>query len=106
MSNDIYTTPLTGRYSSPEMQRLFSQRKRFSIWRQLWLWLAESQQELGLPISSEALEQMRGALTVQDEEFEVIAEEEKRRRCVANKMRFENQKKFRASKTIRACCAV
>lgn len=64
------------------MQGLFSQRKRFSIWRQLWLWLAESQQELGLPISDEALEQMRGALVVQDEEFKVIAEEEKRRRFV------------------------
>lgn len=104
MSNDIYTTPLTGRYSSPEMQRLFSQRKRFSIWRHLWLWLAESQQELGLPVSNEALEQMRGALTVQDDEFKVIAEEEKRRRCVANKMRFENKKTI-SSKTIRASCA-
>lgn len=82
MSNDIYTTPLTGRYSSPEMQRLLSQRSRFSIWRQLWLWLAESQKELGLPISDEGLEQMRGALIVQDEEFKVIAEEEKRRRSV------------------------
>lgn len=82
MSNDIYTTPLTGRYSSLEMQRLLSQRSRFSIWRQLWLWLAESQKELGLPISDEGLEQMRGALIVQDEEFKVIAEEEKRRRSV------------------------
>lgn len=89
MSNDIYTTPLTGRYSSPEMQGLFSQRKRFSIWRQLWLWLAESQQELGLPISDEALEQMRGALVVQDEEFKVIAEEEQRRRFVPTRRDLE-----------------
>lgn len=64
------------------MQLLLSQRSRFSIWRQLWLWLAESQKELGLPISDEGLEQMRGALIVQDEEFKVIAEEEKRRRSV------------------------
>lgn len=63
---------------------MFSQRRRFSIWRQLWLWLAESQKELGLPISDEALEQMRGALMVHDEEFEVIAEEEKRRRSVVS----------------------
>lgn len=65
------------------MQQLFSQRSRFSIWRLLWLWLAESQKELGLPISDEALEQMRGALTVQDEEFAIVAAEEKRRRSVA-----------------------
>lgn len=80
MSNDIYTSPLTGRYSSPELQKLFSTRTRFSIWRHLWLWLAESQKELGLDISNEALDQMRANLTVQDDEFKVIAEEEKRRR--------------------------
>ena len=86
MSNDIYTTPLTGRYSSPELQKLFAQRTRFSIWRQLWLWLAESQKELGLDISDEAIDQMRANLTVQDEEFKVIAEEEKRRRSVGSWM--------------------
>lgn len=82
MSNDIYTTPLTGRYSSPELQKLFSLRTRFSIWRHLWLWLAESQKELGLDISDQAIDQMKASLTVQDDEFKIIAEEEKRRRSV------------------------
>jgi adenylosuccinate lyase len=82
MSNDIYTSPLTGRYSSLQMQKLFSLRTRFSTWRALWLWLAESQKELGLDISDEAIDQMRANLTVQDDEFEVIAKEEKRRRSV------------------------
>ena len=67
-SNDVYQTPLNSRYSSKsphsfgsidfadpgfglmwfmrignEMKYLFSARNRFSTWRQLWLWLAESQ---------------------------------------------------------------
>ncbi|KAE8148436.1 Cullin repeat-like-containing domain protein [Aspergillus avenaceus] len=53
---------------------------RFSTWRQLWLWLAESQKELGLPITNDAIEQMKAHLTIQDDEFKVAAEEEKRRR--------------------------
>ena len=80
MSNDIYVTLLTGRCSSLEMQKIFSLRTRFSTWRQLWLWLAESQKELGLDISDEAIDQMRANLIVHDDEFKVIAEEEKRRR--------------------------
>ncbi|KZF19654.1 adenylosuccinate lyase [Xylona heveae TC161] len=79
-SNDIYTTPLTGRYSSKEMQELFSLRTRYTNWRKLWLWLAESQKELGLEISDEAIEQMKAHLEVQDDEFPIISAEEKRRR--------------------------
>ena len=82
MSHDIYITPLTGRYSSLPMQEIFSLRNRFSTWRHLWLWLAESEKELGLDISDEAIDQMRANLMVQDDEFEVIAKEEKRRRSV------------------------
>lgn len=64
------------------MQRLFSLRTRYSTWRKLWLCLAQSQKELGLDISNEAIDQMRAHLTVQDDEFEVISIEEKRRRFV------------------------
>lgn len=80
MSNDTYSTPLTGRYSSQEIQRLFSSRERLSTWRKLWLYLAQSEKELGVDISDEAIEQMKANLTVQDDEFPVIAAEEKRRR--------------------------
>ncbi|KAL1997320.1 hypothetical protein VTN49DRAFT_3922 [Thermomyces lanuginosus] len=77
---DIYQTPLASRYASIEMQQLFSARTRASTWRKLWLWLAEAEKELGIPISDEAIEQMRANLTVTDESFKVIAEEEERRR--------------------------
>ncbi|KAE8378384.1 Cullin repeat-like-containing domain protein [Aspergillus bertholletiae] len=63
-----------------DMKYLFSPRNRFSTWRKLWLWLAESEKELGLSISDEAIEQMKAHITIQDEEFKVAAEEEKRRR--------------------------
>lgn len=80
-SNDVYQTPFNSRYCSDEMKKLFSPRNRFSTWRQLWIWLAEAEQQLGLPgISDEALEQMREHQKIQDSEFAIAAEEEKRRR--------------------------
>ncbi|KAI0113287.1 adenylosuccinate lyase [Daldinia grandis] len=78
---DYYKTPLDSRYSSEEMKKLFSQRSRHSTWRQLWLWLAEAEKELGLEsITEEALEQMRSHLTVTDDDFNIAIEEERRRR--------------------------
>ncbi|KND93900.1 Adenylosuccinate lyase [Tolypocladium ophioglossoides CBS 100239] len=78
---DTYQTSLTGRYCSPEMSRLFSQRSRHSTWRKLWLGLAESERELGIDtITLEALEQMKAHLEVTDEDFEIARVEEKRRR--------------------------
>ncbi|KAH7083458.1 L-Aspartase-like protein [Paraphoma chrysanthemicola] len=78
---DSYQTSLTGRYCSPEMSQLFSQRSRHSTWRKLWLYLAEAEKELGIEtISDEALKQMREHLMVTDQDFEVAKVEEKRRR--------------------------
>ena len=53
---DTYQTSLTGRYCSKEMSQLFSQRSRHSTWRSLWLYLAESEKELGIEtVTEEAL---------------------------------------------------
>ena len=60
------------------MATLFSPRRRIAIWRRLWLWLAEEQQRLGLPISAEAVRQMRERLD--DIDFEAAAREEERTR--------------------------
>ncbi|NIW38114.1 MAG: hypothetical protein GWN32_16985, partial [Gemmatimonadetes bacterium] len=46
-----YVHPLTDRYASREMQRVFSPRRRFGTWRRLWVALAESEAELGIDIS-------------------------------------------------------
>lgn len=61
MDLDRYVHPLTDRYASTEMQRVFSPRRRFGTWRRLWIALAESEAELGIDISDEALVQMRSA---------------------------------------------
>jgi len=54
----IYMSPLTSRYSSRAMQELFSEQRKFSAWRRMWLALAEAQRTLGLPISQRQLRQM------------------------------------------------
>ncbi|KAI4868031.1 adenylosuccinate lyase [Hypoxylon rubiginosum] len=77
---DTYQTPLDSRYSSEEMKRLFGRRSRHGTWRKLWLWLAEAEKECGLDISDEAISQLASHLEVTDEDFELAAQEEKRRR--------------------------
>lgn len=81
MASGTYTTPLTGRWSSSEMSHLFSKENRHSTWRKLWLYLAESEKELGVEgITDEALTQMREHLTLTEKDFAVAAVEEKLRR--------------------------
>lgn len=76
----VYQTPLSSRYASKEMSYLFSPANRFYTWRVLWLNLAIAEKELGLPISDEAIEQMRNCLHLDAEQFEIAAQEEKKRR--------------------------
>ncbi|CCC12288.1 unnamed protein product [Sordaria macrospora k-hell] len=75
-SYDKYQTPLATRYASQEMMSIFSARTRASTWRQLWVWLAEAEQELGLNIPEEAIQQMREHVTVTDKAFDVAREYE------------------------------
>ena len=75
-SADLYNHPLGERYASREMQSIFSPAHRFGTWRRLWLALAETQHELGLPIPAEALDQMRQ--TLDDLDLDKAAEYERR----------------------------
>ncbi|KAG6816830.1 Phosphoribosylglycinamide formyltransferase [Tephrocybe sp. NHM501043] len=52
----------------------------FFTWRTLWLNLAIAERGLGLPISEEAIEQMKTNLHLTPEQFEIAAQEEKKRR--------------------------
>ncbi len=79
-SLDRFDHPLTGRYASEEMQRLFSAGNRYTTWRRLWLALASAEQELGLEIPDEALEQMLTHLEVTADDLERVREYEKRTR--------------------------
>jgi adenylosuccinate lyase len=66
---DRYENPLSVRYASAEMSALFSARQKFTMWRRLWLWLAEAERELGLPIPEAALVQLREHLVPTDAEL-------------------------------------
>jgi len=79
-SLDGFDHPLTGRYASEEMQRLFSTGHRYTTWRRMWLALAEAERELGLEIPAEAVEQMRANLEVTEDDLERVKAYEKRTR--------------------------
>ncbi len=75
MSTDIYSSPLSQRYASKEMQHIFSQDVKFSTWRKLWIALAQSEMELGLPIKEEQVKEMQSH--IYDINYDVAREREK-----------------------------
>jgi adenylosuccinate lyase len=77
-TSDPDVSPLAGRYASEEMVRLFSAKRKFETWRLLWLWLAEEERRLGLPVSEQAVAEMRAHLS--DVDFEAAAREEEKTR--------------------------
>jgi adenylosuccinate lyase len=76
MSDERWRSPLGSRYASPAMQILWGERHRVSLWRRLWLALAETERELGLDIPEQAITQMRAHLD--DADLEVAARYERR----------------------------
>ncbi len=81
MSTDRYTSPLSERYASKEMQYIFSQDMKFSTWRKLWIALAETEMELGLSengkpvITQEQIDELKAH--VNDINYDVAKEREK-----------------------------
>lgn len=59
MSTDRYSSPLSERYASKEMQYIFSQDMKFRTWRKLWIALAETEKELGLNITREQIDELK-----------------------------------------------
>ena len=78
MNHDIYQNPLVSRYASSEMVTLFSDDRKFKLWRKLWIALAEAQGELGLEISPNQLAELRSNLDQID--YEKIAAYERKLR--------------------------
>ena len=75
MSTDRYTSPLSERYASREMQYIFSQDMKFRTWRRLWIALAETEKELGLNITQEQIDELKAH--VEDINYDVAKAREK-----------------------------
>lgn len=77
MNRDIYQEPLVSRYTSREMQELFSEKTKFTTWRRCWVALAEAEYELGLTdiITQEMIDEMRA--NINNIDFDVAAAKEK-----------------------------
>ena len=57
-NRDGYTSPLSTRYASKEMQYLFSDNNKFRTWRKLWIALAKAERQLGLSVTQEQIDQL------------------------------------------------
>jgi adenylosuccinate lyase len=101
MNRKIYQEPLVGRYTSAEMQYLFSDEFKFTTWRKCWIALAEAQLELGLGsiIDAEMIQQMRENQNNIDYELAARKEKEIRHDVMAHVFEF-GQKCPKAEKII------
>ena len=72
---DRYESPLSSRYASPYMLKLFSMDTRIQTWRKLWVSLARAEMELGLPVTAEQVAQLEAHIT--DIDYEVAAQRAK-----------------------------
>ena len=75
MTYDRYESPLSTRYASNYLIRLFSQRTRIETWRRLWTELARAEQELGLPITAEQVRELDAHIA--DIDFDLAAARER-----------------------------
>lgn len=75
MSHDVYENPLIKRYASKPMAELWSEQRKHSTWRRLWVALAEAERELGIEISESQISDLRAA--TDDIDFSLAAKYEK-----------------------------
>lgn len=75
MENDKYITPLSGRYASTEMSKVWSNNLKYSTWRKLWVALAETEKELGIDITNEQIEEMKAHIN--DIDYDIVSKREK-----------------------------
>lgn len=75
---NTYETPLNSRYASPEMQEIFSPDRKFTTWRKLWVALAESEMEMGLPVTRAQVDELKAH--IYDIDYEAARRHEERTR--------------------------
>ena len=59
MSSENYVSPFSQRYASRDMQELFSEAHRSRLWRRLWIILAQTEHDLGLPVTQEQVDELK-----------------------------------------------
>jgi len=74
---DAYVSPLALRFASREMQALWSPRKKFGLWRRLWLALATAEKDLGLDITQDQLDAISANLDVDADQLQRASEIER-----------------------------
>lgn len=90
MNREIYQEPLVSRYTSKEMQQLFSEKTKFTTWRKCWIALAEAQFELGLTdiVTAEMIEEMKANAESIDYDLAAAKEKEIRHDVMAHVFEF------------------
>lgn len=73
--SDKYESPLSSRYASEYMLKLFSPDTRYQTWRRLWTSLAKAQMKLGLPITEEQVKELESHIF--DIDYECVARRER-----------------------------
>ena len=89
----VYHSPYDGRYTSKEMNELFSDDTKFSTWRELWVALAKAEQRLGLDITNEQIEEMEEYIDDINYEVANAREKEVRHDVMAHVYAFGQQAK-------------
>ena len=68
---ESYQSPLNSRYASVEMKYNFSEKKKFSEWRKLWVILAKAQKELGVQHDGRDIADEQGGNSIEKFSFTI-----------------------------------
>lgn len=81
---DRYESPLSSRYASGYMLKLFSMDMRIQTWRKLWVALARAEQELGLPVTRQQVAELEAHIADIDYDCAAAREKEVRHDVMAH----------------------
>ena len=81
---DKFESPLSSRYASEYMLKLFSMDTRIQTWRKLWVSLAKAEMELGLPVTAAQVAQLEAHISDIDYECAAAREKEVRHDVMAH----------------------
>jgi adenylosuccinate lyase len=89
--HDHWQSPLSTRYASEAMRQNFSEQRKFTTWRRLWIALARAERELGLPISAAQIAELEAAAEDVDHALAARYERELRHDVMAHVHAFGDQ---------------